>query len=83
MPPTELIIFLQFNKKINTAHFETLANIFYHLTLKSTDNLQEEDRKILKNCLIVYNFLEKTENSFSFERNQKISKIQSPLSIAK
>lgn len=76
----EIIIFLQSKKNINPIHWEDLANIFYSLFKKSEKDIKEYTNT-LNNCLVIYNYLEKHEGNFSFERNQKIAEIKKLLNL--
>lgn len=76
--PDDLINFLIVEKNINPAHLEDLANIFYSLGKKSEKH-SKEFTSTLNNCITIYNYLEKSEGVFSFERNQKINEIRSLL----
>ncbi|WP_136668749.1 hypothetical protein [Flavobacterium sp. H122] len=80
--PDDFIHFLQFEKNINPAHWEDLANIFYSLFKKSEKD-SEEYVNTLNNCLMIYNYLEKSEGTFSFERNQKMNEIRAVLNFKK
>ncbi len=74
--PDDLIEILLNKKEINPLHLEDLANIFYNLAKTSTNQTK---KNTFKNCLIIYNYLEKSEGNFSFERNQKINDIKNLL----
>lgn len=71
----DLIQILIDKKKISSSHLEDLANIFYNLAKTSTKD-SKKNKSTLKNCLTIYNHLEKSEGIFSFERNQKINEIK-------
>lgn len=80
--PDDLVNVLQFEKNINPAHWADLANIFYAFFKKSEKDI-EEYTNTLNNCLTIYTYLEKSEGTFSFERNQKINEIKTLLNIKK
>lgn len=74
----DLIQTLLDKKKISCLHLEDLANIFYELAKTS---INETNKNTFKNCLTIYNHLEKSEGIFSFERNQKINEIKHLLNL--
>jgi hypothetical protein len=72
MEDLEWITVLQNDKRFNTENFEKLADIF--LFIAENANMDERN-KLYKKSLMIYKYLEESENTYSFDRNYKINKI--------
>jgi hypothetical protein len=80
--PTELFIkTLQEDKKLSDDNLETLADIFVliaeELARRDTDN--EMKNKLYKMSLTIYEYLDKTGSTYSFDRHNKIENIKNAL----
>jgi hypothetical protein len=60
------------NKGFNLENIELLADLLYNASVKSTDTKQ----KVLKKSLELYEYVNETGKTFSFEREIKIGKIK-------
>jgi len=78
IPAEDLIIDLQKNKKLNLENFNSLAEIL----LLIADDLNEEQpgndksKNLYNRCLIVYEFLNKADSTYSFERRLRIERLK-------
>jgi hypothetical protein len=63
------------NKGFNLENIELLADLLYNASVKSTDTKQ----KVLKKSLELYEYVNETGKTFSFEREIKIGKIKNEL----
>jgi hypothetical protein len=71
-----LINVLKDEMNLDIKNLEKLADIFL-IVAESINN--NEDKKFYQMGLIIFQYIEKTESTYSFERNQKINKIQAQL----
>jgi len=82
IPTDDFIRTLQVNKKLNHANLERLADILMliadDLNLRKTGNNQ--DLNLYNKCLSIYNYLNNSDLTYSFERQSKIERIESMLS---
>jgi hypothetical protein len=56
----------------DNVNMDKLADI---LLFTADNNITGENNQVYQKCLIIYQYLEKTEKTYSFERNLKIKKI--------
>ena len=77
---SEYLLFTLTNEKnVNNDNLEKLAYLFL-LLAEDEDNLNEIERKnLLKKSLIIYEYLQETSDTFSFERHTNIEKIKATL----
>ncbi|MEI7492720.1 MAG: hypothetical protein WCK92_15065 [Bacteroidota bacterium] len=68
-------------RKFNDKHFEQLADILFliaeELSTSHSDSLRM--KKLYERSLIIYEVLDKTSSTYSFERHMKIEKIKKVL----
>ena len=64
---------LKNEKCFNNHNMEKLADIFLLIAKNVHSN---ESRPLLKKSLMIYQYIEKSENSYSFDRNYKINQIE-------
>ncbi len=72
----DLIHFLVKEKKLNNENIEKLAEI---LLLIADDASIDKKKTLYERCLIIYEHIEETETTFSFERQLVITKIKNDL----
>lgn len=75
MPEKDFILTLEKIHLLNNTNLEMLADIFVDLAQK--DALREQN--LLARALLIYEYLEKSNRTFSFTRNQKIEKVKQVL----
>jgi hypothetical protein len=82
MPNDEIIDFLQTKKQLNDENLEQIAEILmFNIETNSENGMNEISRlNLLQKCLTIYNYVQANDNTYSFERNMKIKKIQSFIS---
>ena len=73
LPSERFIDVLKTKMRFNDEHLEKLADI---LLLIADDSRLIEKKQLYEKCLAVYKYLERTESSFSFERQWKINRIR-------
>ncbi len=82
IPTEDFIRTLQVNKKLNHANLEKLADILLLIAddqkLRKTGHNQ--DLNLYEKCLNLYNYLNNSDLTYSFERQSKIERIESLLS---
>ena len=67
---------LKIEKNFNNENLDKLADIL----LLIADNKQDKDKKMLyEKCLTIYEYLEKTENVYSLDKQWKIERIKNVL----
>lgn len=67
---------LKIEKNFNNENLDKLADVL----LLIADNKQDKDKKMLyEKCLTIYEYLEKTENVYSLDRQWKIERIKNVL----
>lgn len=77
--PAELFIkTLQGNKKLNNDNYDTLADIFFHLAelLRKANNDLDRMQGLYARALMIYEHLDNTSSTYSFERQIKVGKIK-------
>lgn len=74
IPNNDFINILKNKKGFNNENLDKLADIFWEIA----DN-NEQSKYICKKCLIIYEYLEKTETTYSFDRNFKIERLKNIL----
>ncbi len=78
IPTDELVEVLQENHKFKNTNLEQLANIMLliadELYVKEADNAKSIN--LYAKCLNIYNYLNKTESVYSFDRHMKIDWIK-------
>jgi hypothetical protein len=81
IPTGDFIITLQDDKKLNLSNLELLADILLQVAdATCIENLKsEESLNLYSKCLEIYNYLNKRDLTYSFERESKIARIQSML----
>ncbi|MBE9468658.1 MAG: hypothetical protein IMY72_10130 [Bacteroidetes bacterium] len=65
----------KYNKGFNLANIELLAELLYNISQKESDNSQ----KILQKSLELYEFVNDSGKTFSFDRENRIDKIKNEL----
>jgi len=77
---SEYLLFTLTNEKnLNNDNLEKLAYLFLLLT-EDENNLNESERKnLLQKSLIIYEYLQATSDTFSFERHTNIERIKANL----
>jgi len=78
MPSERFIITLREEKQFTDDNFKMLADIFLILSeeLDQNDRDNEKKKQLLEKALIIYEHLDKTGSTYSFERHNKIEKIK-------
>jgi hypothetical protein len=78
IPPEKFLLILKEEKKLSDINFEKLADILFLLAEKPDLFNSDKDRrsKLYERSLIMYEYLDKTSSTYSFERNAKIEKIR-------
>ena len=78
MPNDEIIDYLSTKKQLNDENLEQIAEILMlNIETNSENRIKEIDRlNLLQKCLTIYNYIQATDKTYSFERNMKIQKIQ-------
>ena len=80
-PTEQFIKTLQEGKKLSDDNFDKLADIFFlfaeELDERGTDN--EKMKKLYERSLTIYEYLDKTGSTYSFDRHFKIDKIKNVL----
>jgi hypothetical protein len=80
IPTDEFVKMLQSKKEFSNESLDKLADIFLLMADHHIDNQEIEKAKtIYEKCLAMYEFLEKTESIYSFERHFKIGRIKNIL----
>jgi len=81
IPDEQFITSLQREKKFNYANMELLADILLLVAEENSIAQPESDEKqnLCTKCLIIYNYLNENDLTYSFERQSKISRIESIL----
>ena len=84
IPTDELIKTLLEKKKMQSQHFEVLANILLAVADELwTRNLKNErTRNLYDKCLCIYEYLNKTSSTYSLDRQMKIGRVKSILNNA-
>ncbi|HRH10972.1 MAG TPA: hypothetical protein PLU73_05635, partial [Bacteroidia bacterium] len=59
-------------------HLESLANILLEVG-ENSDNVSIQQSKLFQKSLLLYEFVEKKDTTFSLERRRKIDRIKSYL----
>ena len=81
IPIEKFIKTLQEGKKLSNENFGILADIFFliaeELDQRGTDN--EKKKKLYERSLNIYEYLDKTGSTYSFDRHFKIEKIKNAL----
>jgi len=81
IPTEQFIKTLQEGKKLSDDNFDKLADIFFlfaeELDERGTDN--EKMKKLYERSLTIYEYLDKTGSTYSFDRHFKIDKIKNVL----
>jgi hypothetical protein len=72
MNTNDLLNFLVKEKKLNNGNIEQLADI---LLLIAEDASKDKKRDLYERCLIMYQYLDQNDNTFSLDRNQKIEQL--------
>ena len=73
----ELISALENEHQFNQQQLEVLAELFYaEAELQYLQNNKDASKIFYQKSLIIFEFLEKEQKSFSFERQEKLSKIK-------
>jgi hypothetical protein len=78
MPTDRFIITLREGKQFTDENFEMLADIFLIVAEELDQNDRDNGKKkqLLEKALIIYEYLDKTGSTYSFERHNKIEKIK-------
>ena len=81
MPTDRFIITLREGKQFTDENFEMLADIFLIVAEELDQNDRDNGKKkqLLEKALIIYEYLDKSGSTYSFERHNKIEKIKSTL----
>ncbi len=76
------IIDLKKEMGFSNEHLEVLADIFFELVEKDSDQhaIETDSITLLTHCKDIYEFIELDERTYSIDRNLKITKIKSYLS---
>jgi len=77
IPEKEFIDTLKKNQLLNDVNIETLADVFVEVAEHHSSNKE----KLLKRALMIYKYIEKSNMTFSFTRNQKMEEVQQKLSV--
>ena len=77
--PNDLIDILKGEKNISNENLDKLAELLFTIAgMKQA--IGENSDKLFKQCLTIYEYLEKVETTYSYERRQRIERIKSFLS---
>jgi hypothetical protein len=79
IPKDKIIDFLKIEKGLNDENLELIAEILILNLEKNLDNKIEEINRLnlYEKCLEVYEYIEKSNKTYSFERNMRIKNIRS------
>lgn len=75
IPTNEFFDTLKKNKNLTPQHFDLLAEILFLMA----ENRQENSKDLYKKCLMIYTYLEETEDTYSFDRQRKIENVKNKL----
>lgn len=78
IPTNELIYTLQSDKKFSINNIEKIADIFLFVADHTFDEEDQNERrkKLYTKSLKIYEYIEKTEDIYSFDRHLKIERIK-------
>ncbi|MEE4198461.1 MAG: DUF6483 family protein [Bacteroidales bacterium] len=78
VPKNEFIDTLKKNQLLDDVNIETLADVLVEVAEHHSSNNEE----LLKRALMMYEYLERSNKTFSFTRNQKMESIKQELSLS-
>ena len=73
----ELIRVLENEKNFSKSHFEKLADLFLFISDNTSDNAKR--KQLYEKCLVIFQHIEQSENTYSFERHTKVEGINKAL----
>jgi hypothetical protein len=81
IPTEKFIKTLQEGKKLSDDNFDKLADIFFLIAeeLDQSGTNNKKKKKLYDRSLIIYEYLDKTGSTYSFDRHYKIEKIKNAL----
>jgi|DEB19_MinimDraft_2_1074335.scaffolds.fasta_scaffold80223_1 hypothetical protein len=80
VPRDKIIDFLKIEKGLSDENLESIAEILIVNLRNSDNNIEEINRtNLYEKCLKIYEHIEKSDKTYSFERNTKIQNIRSLL----
>jgi len=77
IPEDNFIDTIKDNQLLDDVNIETLADVFVEVAEHHSSNKE----KLLKRALMIYKYIEKSNMTFSFTRNQKMEEVQQKLSV--
>jgi hypothetical protein len=79
IPTEEFVQKLMEEKKFNFSNLERLADIVLLIADEIESNNNDQSLNLYTKCLSVYNYLNESDLTYSFERQSKIERIESLL----
>jgi hypothetical protein len=81
IPAESFLITLLDTKKFSDDNFEELAEIMFLIAegLNASDTADRKMKKLYERALIIYEILDETSSTYSFDRHSKIGKIKKML----
>ena len=77
IPEDEFVDKIKERQLLDDTNIETLADVLVEVAEHNPSNEEE----LLKRALMMYEYLEKSNMTFSFTRNQKMEEVQQKLSV--
>jgi len=77
IPEDNFIDTIKDNQLLDDVNIETLADVLVEVAEHNPSNEEE----LLKRALLMYEYLEQSNKTFSFTRNQKMGEVQQKLSV--
>ena len=75
IPDNDLVNILTQKKDLNREHLETLAEILLNVAEEDKDTVIKQT-EIYKKCLVLLEYAEKQDTTFSLERRKKIERLK-------
>jgi hypothetical protein len=81
IPTDNFIDTLKAENKLTNDNFEILANLLFHLAdeVDDRDNIYEKKSLLYQRSLVIYEYLNSTSSTYSFDRHLKVEKIKNTL----
>ena len=79
IPASDFLATLQLNKELNSQNLDILAGILFAIAEEAIPPENDKKKKLLERSLTIYQHLDKTSSTYSFDRHLRIEKIKNSL----